>query len=671
MTIHVRRCLLLLTVAAARLFALMPMPTIMKPAAGKLVIDSNFTVATTCSDRRLSAATDRMVEQISRQTGIAAITGKAVDPVRATLHVACVSGAPGFPTLGDDESYQLDVTQEGARIQAPSGAGALHAMATFTQLVGPGPDGFQIAALHIEDRPRFPWRGLMLDSSRHWMPVEVVKRNLDAMALVKLNVFHWHLSDDQGFRAESKHFPKLHELGSDGKYYTQTEIRDIVVYAADRGIRVIPEFDIPAHSTSWVVGYPELASAPGPYTIGRTWGVFEPTLDPSREETFTFLDAFLGEMTQLFPDPYFHIGGDEVNAKQWNASPRIQAFAREHQLKDAHAIQAYFNQRLLKILQKYNKIMIGWDEILHPELPTASVIQSWRGPASLADAASKGYRGILSSGYYLDHARPASYHYAVDPLAGPAAQLTAEQSARILGGEACMWAEYVNAETVDSRIWPRVATVAERLWSRKEVIDVNSMYTRMEALSRTLEWIGVRHRAARGPMLDRLTGGRPSEPVRNLADASEALGLGPRARAMKYTSLIPLNRFVDAIPPESEVVRELELAAGRVASKAASRTDSALLRAQFTRWAANDAAFQTLAENDFLLAELRPVSKDLSALAAAALRMLDYLESGRPAPRQWIADQRAELARKEKPMAEVSLAAVRPVKILLEELARR
>lgn len=670
MTTHASRYLLLL-VAAVRLFGLMPMPAVMIPTPGRLAIDSGFTVATACADRRISSAADRMVEHISRQTGISAMAGKASDPSQATLRVNCRASGSELPALGDDESYQLDVTTEGARIQAPSGAGALHGLATFAQLVGPGPDGFQVAAVHIEDRPRFPWRGLMLDASRHWMPVEVVKRNLDAMTLVKLNVFHWHLSDDQGFRVESKRFPKLHELGSDGKYYTQSEIRDIIAYAADRGIRVIPEFDVPAHSTSWVVGYPELASAPGPYTIGRTWGVFEPTLDPSREETFTFLDGFIGEMTELFPDLYFHIGGDEVNAKQWNASAHIQAFAREHQLKDAHAIQAYFNQRLLKILQKYNKTMIGWDEILHPDLPTASVIQSWRGPASLADAALRGYRGILSSGYYLDHARPAGYHYGVDPLAGPAAQLTAEQSARILGGEACMWAEYVNAETVDSRIWPRVAAIAERLWSPKELTDVNSMYTRLEALSRALEWTGVRHRAARGPMLDRLTGGRPSETVRNLADATEALGLGPRARAMKYTSLVSLNRFVDSISPESELVRELELAATRVAAKPPSPADAALLRAHFARWAANDTVFQKLADDNFLLTELRPVSRDLSALASAALRMLHYLESGLPAPRQWITKQQTELKRMEKPAAEVSLAAVRPVKILLEELARR
>jgi hexosaminidase len=647
----------------------MPLPVKVETAAGHLAVDGSFSVAATGStDLRLESALNRFAARISRQTGIPMLAARPADASRATLRVECagVPSGPGAadPSLGEDESYQLDVTPDGARLKAATVAGALHGLATFAQLVVPGAEGFHVPAIHIEDRPRFPWRGLMLDVSRHWMPLEVVERNLDAMAAVKLNVFHWHLSDDQGFRAESRRFPRLQQLGSDGNYYTQAEIRHVVAYARDRGIRMEPEFDMPGHTNSWLVGYPELASAPGPYSIGRTWGVYDGAMDPTREETYEFLDAFLAEMTQLFPDPYFHIGGDEVNGKQWSQSSSIQAFAKEHNLDGTRGLQVYFNQRIQKLLQKYGKIMVGWDEVLHPDLPADTVVQSWRGQASLAQAASQGYRGILSAGYYLDHLSPASYHYSIDPLADAAQKIAPEEASRILGGEACMWAEYANAETVDSRIWPRAAAIAERLWSPKEATaDVDSMYARMEAVSRLLEWTGVRHRANYGPMLDRLAAGRPAEPLRILADACEAQGLGPRSRAMKYTSLVPLNRFVDAARPESESVRALE--------QVARRLDMAQLREQFTRWAGNDARFQLLAKDNALLGELKPLSQDLSALGSAGLRILTYLKSGRPAPKAWLSVQAKELDRMSGPRNEVVLAAVRPVKLLLDELARR
>jgi len=651
--------------------ALMPLPVRMETASGRLAVDGGFTAAATAfSDARLEAALGSFVARLSRQTGIPMAAGKAEDGAHASLRVECAAAGPLWPTLGEDESYTLDVSASGAQLKAATIDGALRGLETFAQLVAPGAEGFEAPAVHIEDRPRFPWRGLMIDAARHFVPVPVIERNLDAMTAVKLNVLHWHLSDDQGFRVESKRYPRLQQLGSDGLFYTQGEIRQVVAYARDRGIRVIPEFDVPGHTNSWFPGYPELASAPGPYTIGRTWGVFDPCLDPTREETYRFLDAFFGEMAALFPDPYFHIGGDEVNGKQWKDSAKIQEFARQHRLADNRALHAYFNQRLLKIVEKHGKIMIGWDEILDPALPQATVIQSWRGQNGLADAAAQGHRAILSWGYYLDHLQPARYHYGIDPLAGAAAKLTPEQAARVLGGEACMWAEYVNGETIDSRIWPRAAVIAERFWSSKETTAADSMYSRMEAVSRLLDWTGVQHRAGYQPMLDRMAAGRPAGPLRVLADAAEAQGLGGRARARKYTSLVPLNRFVDAVRPESESVRLLEQSAAKAIAGPAPE-DLALLRERFALWAANDQRFQALAEGNALLAELKPLSKDLSALGAMGLEALDRLAASQPAPADWISAETRELTRIERVNAEVTLAAVRPVKLLLDELARK
>jgi hexosaminidase len=672
--------------------ALMPLPIKMATAPGSLPIDANFVVETPgAANARLAPAVRSFLARVSRQTGV---LYSPVPPAPADAHRLTIdcAGGPDYPTLDEDESYTLDVSAAEARIHSATAEGAIHALATFAQLIQPGPDGFQVSGVHIEDRPRFPWRGLMLDPCRHWLPVDVVKRNLEAMAAVKLNVLHWHLSEDDGFRVESKRYPHLQEMGSNGDYYTQEQIRDIVAYARGLGIRVIPEFDMPGHSTAWFAGYPELASTPGPFTPTDRGGS---VMDPSKESTYEFLDGFIGEMIQLFPDPYFHIGGDEVVARIWNQSESIQAFAREHELQDAAAIQVYFNQRVLKIVQKYGKTMVGWDEILVPGLPTDAVIQSWRGQKSLSEAAAKGYRGILSWGYYLDHLSPASFHYAVDPLGGPdAAALTPEQASRIMGGEACMWAELVGPETVDSRIWPRTAAIAERLWSPAGVTDVDAMYARLEQVSRNLEFTGAMHRTYFQPMLDRIAGDRAAAPFRTLADATEALGLGT-GRSGRPMGTMPLNRFVDACLPESELARSLELAAKRFAADpAGDRTDAGLLRRQFELWAANDALFQPLLDNNKLLAEVAPLSKDLSALGEAGIKLMNYLTPPPPnvkpkklsrkqkkaaetAKQEWLAQENAELKRLSDPPrrgqtapADVRLAAFRPVKVLVDAVGR-
>jgi hexosaminidase len=663
----------------------MPMPVKVEPASGRFPVDANFTVdAGASAAARLAPAINWFLARVSRQTGVplAPHTPAAADARR--LRIDC-AGGPAFPTLGEDESYTLDVSAAEVRLKSATVEGAIHGLATFTQAIEPGPEGFQVPAMHIEDRPRFAWRGLLLDVCCHWMPVEVVKRNLDAMAAVKLNVFHWHLSEDQGFRVECKTYPKLHQLGSDGQYYTQDQIREIVTYARDRGIRVIPEFDMPGHTGAWFPGRPELAASHGPFNIIRTYGVFDTVMDPTRESTYAFIDAFVKEMARLFPDPYYHIGGDEVRPTAWNASPAIQAFAKAHGLANAAAIQVYFNQRLLKIVQKYGKTMVGWDEILVPGLPADAVIQSWRGAKSLSDAASRGYRAILSTGYYLDALRPSATHYAVDPLGGEAAKLTPEQAARILGGEACMWSELVGPETVDSRIWPRLAAIAERLWSPKETTDVDSMYARMAAVSLNLEWTGVLHRANYEPMLSRLAGGQPAPALQVLADAVEARGLGTGRSSGRITVTTPLNRLVDAARPESELVRSLELAARRfLANPAADKDDEGLLRRQFETWAANDASFQALAGNNALLAELRQPSADLSSLGSAGLKMLDYLARNQAAPADWLNQQNTEIARMSRqpgrggaagaaqtPPTDLVLAAVRPVKLLADGLVKK
>ncbi len=648
---------------------LMPMPAGVQAASGQLAITASFSVSVTGThDASLDREVKRFQSQLSRQTGIPLRPQAGSVP---TLAIHAERGREAVQKLGEDESYELTVTDSGAKLNAPTPLGVLHGMQTFLQLVQITPSGFAIPAVTIKDQPRFPWRGLLIDVSRHFIPIEVMKRNLDGMAAVKMNVLHLHLSDDQGFRVESKKFPKLTGMGSEGKFYTQEEIRDLISYAHDRGIRVIPEFDTPGHSRSWFVGYPELASNPGPFTVDNEHGN-ESVTDPTREETYKFMDKFVEEMGKLFPDEYFHIGGDEVEGKFWESNPKIQAFKQAHGMKTNQDLQAYYNKRLQKILEKHHKIMVGWDEILHPDLPKTIVIQSWRGQKSLAAAAQQGYKGLLSYGYYLDLMWPAARHYAVDPMSDDAANLTPEQKKLILGGESCQWAEWVTPENIDSHIWPRNAVIAERLWSPPEVTDAASMYARMNAVALDLEWLGLTHRSARMHMLHRMAGDADITALRVLADVVEPVKDYNRWDDSKgpIDFHAPLTRMIDAVYPESDAARQFSALVQKfLQSGAKDEATEAQLRAMLTTWRDNDARLQPLLTKSALLQEDAPLSQDLSLVAAAGLQALDYIDHSQAAPDSWKTAQDSLIEQAKKPKAGLLLMVAAPVQQLVDASA--
>jgi hexosaminidase len=645
----------------------MPMPAKVQLKTGRLVIDASFTVGISGHSDVLQRAVERFLDNLRRQTGMPPLDMKVTDAGQAKLVVHSAHESKAVQELGEDESYSLEISPSGAKLDAATTLGIMRGLETFLQLVQTTSDGFAVPAIAIQDQPRFLWRGVMIDVGRHFIPLDVLKRNLDGMAAVKLNVFHWHLSENQGFRIESKKFPKLQEMGSDGLYYTQDEVRDLIAYARDRGIRVVPEFDMPGHSTAWFVGYPELASGPGPYQIERKWGVFDPAMDPTQERTYKFFDGFIGEMAKLFPDQYFHIGGDEVNGKQWDANPNIQAFMHAHGLKTNQDLQAYFNTRVQKIVSKHGKTMVGWDEILRPDLPKDIVVQSWRGQDSLAAAAKQGYRGILSFGYYVDLMWPASRHYAVDPISA-AANLSPDEKRLILGGEACMWSEYVSPENIDSRIWPRTAAIAERLWSPQDVTDVNSMYQRLENVSRWLDWLGLTHNSSYRPMLRRIAGTNDVSVLRTFTDVVEPVKDYNREElaVVEATSLSPLNRVIDATRPESMTARRFgnlvdALIGGHADSEAKQEVIALLIR-----WRDNQSNLQPLESQSFLLTEIVPLSQDLTAVATTGLQALDYLDRGERAPAAWATQQFALLEQAQKPKAQLLLMVVPSVQKLVE-----
>ena len=615
---------------------LMPVPASAKFHNERLTVDSNFKVATRGhSDARLQAGIARFVRRLEGRTVLTLAPGLAPDDQMTPLIIHCQGPGQNVPSVKENESYRIDITRRQALLSAPTVVGALRGLETLLQLLDADRNGYFLPSVQIDDMPRFPWRGLLIDVARHFQTMEVLKRNLDAMAALKLNVFHWHLTEDQGFRVESRKFPKLHQLGSDGNFYTQEQIKEIIAYARDRGIRVVPEFDIPGHSTSWLVGHPELGSAPGPYTIERRPGIFEPALDPTREEVYKFLDTFLGEMAALFPDEYLHIGGDENEGKQWDRNPAIQAYMKAKGIKDNHALQAYFNTRLLKILQKHGKKMIGWDEILQPGLPKDVVIHSWRGTAALAEAAKKGYDGILSNGYYIDLIQPASQHYVPDPLPADST-LTTEEAKHVLGGEATMWAEWVTPETIDSRIWPRTAAIAERLWSPRTVTDVNDMYRRLEVISLQLEELGLLHKKNQDMMLRRLVRNDDIGPLKTLVSVIEPVKEYRRYQMRPQTMLSPLTGTVDATTPDSEAARKFSWMVKEFLDDAPRfQLYRPELNKMLADWQTSGASLGPVIDRSPALKEIKPLAQNLTQLGETGLEAISYLKLGMPPPREW------------------------------------
>ncbi|MBU3743885.1 MAG: beta-hexosaminidase, partial [Sediminibacterium sp.] len=522
---------------------LMPLPAQYSMQPSRYNIRTQFAISIVGSaDNRIYSEASRFYQRLAERTGIFFPTwrvGPSANPIKNGLQISVQRKAK--LELGEDESYRLQVSDTVIGIQSITDIGAIRGLETLLQLLESDAKGYFFRGADIQDAPRFPWRGLLISQPYHFMPMDVIKRTLDAMAAVKMNVLHFYISDDQGYRIESKVYPRLHQLASDGQYFTHAQVKEMIDYAHQRGIRVIPEIDLPGHSTAILYAYPYLAAVKRDYTLQDHWGVFDPVIDPTKERTYTFLDSLLTEVASLFPDAYFHIGGDENTGRDWQHNPAIVQFMKDKGFTSNLALQNYFNRRVMAILKKSGKRVIDWDEVLMRELddstakkyfeldnfaqliesnvPKDLVIQSWRGMEALISSARNGYKSILSKGYYIDLVQPASYHYLTDPIPyrnsiiKPDSEanlnrfeskiiekirtgnriLTEEQEKLILGGEATMWTEHVSPETIDSRIWPRTAAIAERLWSSPDVKDVDDMYRRMDIISVQLESLGCTH----------------------------------------------------------------------------------------------------------------------------------------------------------------------------------
>ncbi|MCI7593097.1 family 20 glycosylhydrolase [Alistipes shahii] len=470
----------------------------------------------TC-DSRTDERTQRAVVGFAAR--LATVTG-GTNPVTVADEVP----ASGIRFVTDEslpaEGYELNVDGEGIEVRASQFPGFLYALQSLEQLLPaavygtePAPDAaWEVPCVKIADAPRFAYRGMHLDVARHFFSVDEVKRYIDVMAIHKLNTLHWHLTDDQGWRIEIKRYPELTAVGSIrkatvvrkewgtydgtpyGGFYTQDEIRDVVKYAADRGVTVIPEIDLPGHMLAALTAYPELGCTGGPYEVWGRWGVADDVLCPGREKTFEFLEGVLTEVMELFPSEYIHIGGDECPKVRWEKCPRCQAKIRQLGLKDdgehtaEHYLQSYVTDRIGKFLAQHGRRIIGWDEILEGRAPSDAVVMSWRGSEGGIAAAKLGHDVIMTpnSHFYFDYYQsldtdaepfgiggyiPMEQVYSYDP-AFP--ELTPEQQKHILGVQANLWTEYVlSDEHLEYMLLPRLAALSEVQWCLSETKDWN------------------------------------------------------------------------------------------------------------------------------------------------------------------------------------------------------
>jgi hexosaminidase len=448
------------------------------------------------------------------EAGLAGMAPLAAESIGAALRADCrmkgysVDGpAPDSgivlrlegPREWGSEEYCLESSQGTARdsaqgaqglvtITAQSARGAFCGVQTLLQLFTNG----SLPALRIQDYPRFSWRGIMLDEARSFYGMDYVKRLIDAMAARKLNVLHWHLTDDQGWRVEIKAYPKLTAIGAwrgEGKaryggFYTQGQLREIVAYASARFIDVVPEIDVPGHVTAAIAAYPEFSCTGGPFKVSERWGVHADVLCPGRDATMEFVSGVLSEVMDIFPSAYFHVGGDEVPKTRWKACPRCQARIKAQGLSGEAELQSWFTNRVACFLAQRRRTLIGWDEILDGKLPPEAVVQTWRGAEKGAQAVKAGAQFIASPWQFCYFCYPIGRvpiekAYAFNPTAG----MDSASAERCLGMEAVFFSEgFYGLSAADKAIWPRSFAIAERAWSPAERVDFKDFARRIGAL---------------------------------------------------------------------------------------------------------------------------------------------------------------------------------------------
>lgn len=512
------------------IYAIIPSPVSLIPMNGSFEFSEKSKIILPILNNETKLAADFLARLLKNPTGLNI-------PVEEGSKERSQSVFMSFdPSIANNEGYVLKITPKKVVIKAKSVIGMFYAVQTIRHLLPVEVEnetkvkGFRLSvpACEIRDEPQFIYRGMHLDVGRHLFPVASIKRYIDMIALHKLNTFHWHLTEDQGWRIESKKFPRLTEIGGfrketiigtgsenpqvfDGKpyggFYTQEEVKDIVAYAGSRFVTIIPEIEMPGHSLAALTAYPELSCTGGPFEVGMKWGVFPDVYCAGKEATFSFLDDVLSEVMELFPGKYIHIGGDECPKDRWQQCQACQDRIKKEGLKDEKELQSYFISRIEKFLISKNRRLIGWDEILEGGLTPDATVMSWRGMEGGIEAAKQKHDVIMSpyndvylyiyqcepegqplaAGGYL----PLEKVYSFNPLP---AELNSDEQKYILGLEGCLWSEFVNSpELLEYMAYPRMFAIAETGWTSASKKDFESFLSRLEIVKKRYDAIGINY----------------------------------------------------------------------------------------------------------------------------------------------------------------------------------
>jgi hexosaminidase len=491
--------------------AIIPRPVHCERLPGEFRLSPATRIQITASDPRAQSLADLLSGYLKLQTGldVAVVTAPSAESESSVIRLQTTRDSSS-----NAESYQLSIESNQITLDAAEPRGLAHAIQTLRQLIPApaAPDGVTIPCCRIQDQPRYAWRGMLFDCCRHFMQKDFVKRIIDLLAYHKINTFHWHLTEDQGWRIEIKRFPKLTEIAAwrdqDGQryggFYTQDDVREIVAYADQRCITVVPEIEMPGHSLAALAAYPHCSCTGGPFTVANKSGIYEDVYCAGNEATFEFLTGVLDEVLELFPSQYIHIGGDESPITRWKDCPRCQQRIKDEGLRDEYELQHYLIKRIGNTLGERGRRIIGWDEILEGGLPPGATVQSWRGMDGAIAAVQQGHDVIASptSHCYLDYAQaklPSEHDfgfltleqcYSFEPTP---AEFTPAQAAHLLGIEMNLWTERAPQDRVDHQLFPRLCALAEVAWSPATDRSFQEFSQRMETHYRRLDVLGVQY----------------------------------------------------------------------------------------------------------------------------------------------------------------------------------